>query len=76
MAQKLDGQGKPFITLAQFLKLMDRARHGGAAKSLVRAGSITVNGESEERPGRKLHPGDVVGHAGETLTVAEEHVAG
>lgn len=76
MARKLDGQGRPFITLAQFLKLMDRARHGGAAKSLVRAGDITVNGESEERPGRKLHPGDVVVHAGETLTVNPEHVAG
>ena len=73
---KLDGSGQPYITLAQFLKLLGRAHHGGAAKALIREGGITVNGQPEERPGRKLHAGDVVVHAGDNLKVEAEHVGG
>ena len=76
MARQLDGQGRPYITLAQFLKLSNAAHHGGAAKSLVREGGVAVNGAPEDRPGRKLHPGDLVEHAGKKLTVADEHVNG
>jgi ribosome-associated protein len=73
---KLDGAGKPYITLAQFLKLLGRAEHGGAAKARVREGGILVNGQPEERPGRKLHPGDVVELEGERMPVEAEHVSG
>jgi len=73
---KLDGSGKPFITLAQFLKLLGHAEHGGAAKARVREGGILVNGEPEARPGRKLHAGDVVELDGEKLAVEGEHVGG
>lgn len=65
----LDGEGKPYITLAQLVKKLDLAPTGGAAKHLVRAGGITVNGETEERPGRKLHQGDTVVVDGKSVTV-------
>lgn len=57
------------ITLAQFLKLVEIAPTGGHAKNLVREGRATVNGEREERPGRKLQPGDVVEIDGSSFTV-------
>ena len=66
---QLDGQGLPYQTLAQLLKQHGLADTGGAAKHLVRAGGITVNGEDEQRPGRKLHHGDVVVVGDQTLQV-------
>ncbi len=68
-ALPLDGEGKPYITLAQLIKKLDLAPTGGAAKHVVRAGGITVNGEAEERPGRKLHQGDTVVVDGKSVTV-------
>ena len=73
---RLDGEGRPFITLAQFLKLQGAAHHGGAAKALVREGGIAVNGHEELRPGRKLHAGDVVMCQGDRWTVEPAHVGG
>ncbi len=46
------------ITLAQALKTAGLAGTGGQAKYHVRLGQVTVNGESELRPGRKLFAGD------------------
>jgi ribosome-associated protein len=66
-APRLDGNGQPFVTLAQFLKAQGVADTGGAAKHLVRAGGILVNGQPEDRPGRKLHGGDRVRVAGKDL---------
>jgi ribosome-associated protein len=57
---KLDGQGRPFITLAQFLKTLNLAGTGGQVKQVIRDGGIRVNGQEELRPGRKLHDGDAV----------------
>lgn len=57
------------ITLAQFLKVVDAADSGGMAKALIRDGAVTVNGEPENRPGRKLEAGDVVEVAGQDYTV-------
>ena len=65
MSAQLDGQGRPYITLAQFLKKVQAAPSGGAAKAMARAGAATVNGEAEARPGRKLYPADRVVVAGE-----------
>jgi ribosome-associated protein len=62
------GEREP-ITLAQFLKVVQIAETGGHAKALVREGGVTVNGEREDRPGRKLTKGDVVAHGGQTFTV-------
>ena len=46
------------ITLAQALKAAGFAGTGGQAKHLVRGGTVTVNSNTETRPGRKLFPGD------------------
>lgn len=48
----------PFITLVQAVKIAGLAVSGGQAKRFVREGSITVNGQLEQRPGRKLMAGD------------------
>lgn len=47
-----------YIKLDQFLKLADCVSTGGMAKALLQEGIVTVNGEKEERRGRKLYPGD------------------
>ena len=47
-----------YITLAQAVKAAGLADSGGQAKQLVRGGTVTVNGETETRPGRKLRAGD------------------
>ncbi|HEX3134789.1 MAG TPA: RNA-binding S4 domain-containing protein [Planctomycetota bacterium] len=64
LVRPLDGEGRPYITLVQFLKSISAVETGGAGKHAVRAGGILVNGTEELRPGRKLHTGDVVKIAG------------
>ncbi|MCR4950397.1 MAG: S4 domain-containing protein YaaA [Solobacterium sp.] len=49
-----------YITLQQFMKLSGIAQTGGEAKILVKETEIFVNGEAENRRGRKLYPGDVI----------------
>lgn len=49
-----------FITLQQFLKISGIAMSGGEAKHLVKELEIYVNGESENRRGKKLYPGDLI----------------
>jgi ribosome-associated protein len=57
------------IRLGQLLKLADVIDSGAEARSYLLAGSVTVNGESETRRGRQLHPGDVVVAGGDELQV-------
>ncbi len=49
-----------YITLGQFLKLADCLSTGGQAKSFLQETPVHVNGEPENRRGRKLVPRDVV----------------
>ncbi|AKO90690.1 MULTISPECIES: S4 domain-containing protein YaaA [Priestia] len=49
-----------FITLGQFLKLADVIQSGGMAKWFLSEHEVFVNGESEDRRGRKLRTGDQV----------------
>lgn len=49
-----------FITLGQLLKLTDVISHGGEAKAFLAENQILVNGEVDQRRGRKLRPGDQV----------------
>ncbi|MFV8763018.1 S4 domain-containing protein YaaA [Oenococcus oeni X2L] len=51
-----------FITLGQLLKIEDVVSSGGSAKFFLKenANSFFVNGESENRRGRKLYAGDLV----------------
>jgi len=61
------------IDLDQALKLAGLAESGGAAKQLVQAGEVRVNGAVETRRRRTCHPGDVIECGGEriVLTAAE-----
>ncbi len=52
-------EGEEFIRLSQALKKAGLVLSGAEAKTRIRLGEITVNGEAEERPGRKLFSGDV-----------------
>jgi ribosome-associated protein len=52
------------IRLGQFLKLADLAESGAEARELVTDGAVSVNGETDERRGRQLVPGDVVSVSG------------
>lgn len=56
-----------FITLGQLLKVADFISSGGEAKFAVKELRIIVNGEKEDRRGRKLRPGDVVVIEGQTI---------
>lgn len=49
-----------YITLGQFLKMTDWISSGGEAKFAVKELRITVNGEPENRRGRKLYANDQV----------------
>ncbi|EYR64794.1 RNA-binding protein S4 [Actinotalea ferrariae CF5-4] len=48
------------IRLGQLLKLSGLAESGGHARALLAEGEVTVNGEAEDRRGRRLLRGDVV----------------
>jgi len=46
------------ITLGQFLKLAEVIQSGGMAKWFLSEHEVFVNGEQDQRRGRKLVPGD------------------
>lgn len=48
-----------YIKLGQALKLAGLVSSGVEAKVLIQDGLVSVNGEVDERRGRKLYPGDV-----------------
>ena len=54
-----------YIKLDSFLKYVQWVDSGGMAKMVVSDGLVYVNGEMEQRRGRKLYPGDVVEFMGE-----------
>jgi ribosome-associated protein len=49
-----------YITLGQLLKLAGILGTGGEVKQFLAETAIRVNGEPDNRRGRKLRPGDVV----------------
>ena len=49
-----------FIKLGQLLKLTHIISSGGEEKIYVATREILVNGQLENRRGRKLYPGDVI----------------
>lgn len=62
----------PFITLGQLLKEVGVIDSGGAAKFYLRDHPVWVNGEADDRRGRKLYPNDTVKLAdGQTVTITE-----
>ena len=60
-----------FITLQQFLKMKDIISSGGEAKYFVKGNEILVNGEKEDRRGRKLYSGDEVKVNGKKYRISE-----
>ncbi len=48
------------ITLGQFLKLADIIQSGGMAKWFLSEYEVFINGEQDQRRGRKLRIGDVI----------------
>lgn len=58
-----------YIKLDQFLKWQGIAQTGGEAKIIIKQGMVEVNGEAEDRRGRKLVTGDRVTVAGTTHRV-------
>ncbi len=58
-----------FIKLDQFLKWCGVADNGVMAKHMVLDGIVKVNGELEERRGRKLYSGDEVEVLGKKFKV-------
>lgn len=59
MDKKLSFSGE-YITLGQLLKMEQLVETGGQVKPFLAETVITVNGEPENRRGRKLHHGDLV----------------
>ena len=49
-----------FITLGQFIKYVDIIHSGGEAKSYLKTANVVINGEPDNRRGRKLRVNDVV----------------
>lgn len=62
-----------YITLGQFLKLANILDSGGMIKQFLQEQDVLVNGEKEQRRGRKLYPNDVVEiDNGESFVVISE----
>lgn len=49
-----------YITLGQFLKLAEVIQSGGMAKWFLSEYDVFINGEQDQRRGRKLHTGDKI----------------
>lgn len=49
-----------YITLGQFLKLADIIQTGGEAKSFLAQNKVLIDGEEDNRRGRKLRGGEIV----------------
>lgn len=60
-----------FIRLDALLKFTALVRTGGEAKYVISEGLVKVNGEVCTMRGKKLHEGDIVEFAGETVKVTK-----
>ncbi|MEK4520070.1 S4 domain-containing protein YaaA [Psychrobacillus sp. FSL W7-1457] len=49
-----------FITLGQLLKMTDAISSGGMAKWFLSENTVYINGEADQRRGRKIRNKDVV----------------
>lgn len=58
-----------YITLGQLLKFVSIIGFGGEAKVYLATHTIEVNGEKENRRGRKLRPGDLVAIEGDAYLI-------
>lgn len=60
-----------FIKLGQALKAVGLVENGVDAKFEIQDGNVFVNGEVEQRRGRKLYDGDIVEFNGEQIKIVK-----
>lgn len=60
-----------YIKLGQAMKLAGLAEEGSEAKQVIQSGEVEVNGQTENRRGRKLFEGDVFTFQGKTVKVTK-----
>ena len=60
-----------FVTLGQALKLAGVVMTGGEVKGFLEDNPALINGEADQRRGRKLRVGDVVNTAGVAFRIVE-----
>ena len=58
-----------FIKLGQAMKLADLVSDGVEAKYVISDGLVKVNGEVDERRGRKVYEGDIISFEGNEIKV-------
>lgn len=58
-----------YIKLGQALKAAGLVSSGVDAKLVIQDGLVSVNGEVDDRRGRKLYDGDVVTYNGDTIKI-------
>ena len=62
-----------YITLQPALKKYDLVQSGGHAKIVIQNGEVFVDGEKEERRGRKLYGGEKITYLGKSVIVSDAH---
>ena len=62
-------EDQDYITLQAVLQVGDVIATGGMAKCYLAENPVEVNGESENRRGRKLYPNDVVRVGKDTFVI-------
>ena len=60
-----------YIKLGQALKAAGLVESGVEAKDVITEGLVTVNGEKDNRRGRKLYAGDLVLCEGEEIRIED-----
>lgn len=58
-----------FIKLGQALKLAGVVEDGVEAKYVIQDGLVKVNGEIDQRRGRKVYEGDLISYDGKEIKV-------
>ncbi|NLW16692.1 MAG: S4 domain-containing protein YaaA [Firmicutes bacterium] len=58
-----------YITLSQLLKKLNFIASGGECRYFLQENLVTVNGEREQRRGRKLYAGDRLTIAGQEIVI-------
>lgn len=61
-----------FVTLGQFLKLANLIQTGGEAKFYLKENKVIVNGEEDNRRGRKLYSGNIVEVENQTFEIVKK----
>lgn len=64
-------EGEDYITLNVLLKITGIIQTGGMAKMYLATTPVLVNGESENRRGRKLYPNDIVECEGKKFLIVK-----